>query len=393
MNIIKHNKFLNYFWLILVLALDLFLFKTISVFKKRRNRDAVLFIRLNAIGDAAIWLHSAVNYKNIYKDQKKVLLCNALWADLHILKEIFDEIIPLDMNRFTYNYVYHLRMLMSLSATKYTELINTVFSKDFFTEMSICYHINADKKIGLAGDNANQKTIFKKISNSIYSDIVDSGKTLPVHEFYRNNLLCRHLTGHDAKLESFKNCFLPEKHKIDLPENYCVLFVGAADQYRAWTIENFIEIVHKLQAEYSGRIIICGSKADSGKAEAISAKCKKIIDMTGRTDINDLFIVIVGADFLLSNETSATHIATALDVPNICIAGGGHFNRFVPYPDEFADNISNFPIVVSNKKECFGCNWHCKYADLKKSDAPCILSISIDEVWTAVSYLLRSKID
>ncbi len=47
--------------------------------------------------------------------------------------------------------------------------------------------------------------------------------------------------------------------------------------------------------------------------------------------------MISETELLISNDTSAIHIAAAVGTPFICISNGSHFGRFHPYPPEIFD--------------------------------------------------------
>ena len=81
-----------------------------------------------------------------------------------------------------------------------------------------------------------------------------------------------------------------------------------------------------------------------------------LINLCGSTNLSQLIGVISSARLLLSNETSAIHIAAATSTPSVCLLGGGHFGRFVPYPSSAP---MPHPIPVYYSMPCFNCNWQC----------------------------------
>lgn len=66
--------------------------------KESREDNAILVIRLDAIGDCILWLDQAKEYKNAFPKQKLVLLCNSLWLEL-AQSLPFDEIISFDRKK------------------------------------------------------------------------------------------------------------------------------------------------------------------------------------------------------------------------------------------------------------------------------------------------------
>jgi ADP-heptose:LPS heptosyltransferase len=112
--------------------------------------------------------------------------------------------------------------------------------------------------------------------------------------------------------------------------------------------------------------------------------------MTGKTNLIELAVIIKGARFLVGNETSAIHFAAAVSTPSLCILGGGHYARFMPY--EIESKIERpLPLPIIHQMDCFGCNWQCRYPYKKGGPVPCIENISVDEVFTAFQALIKKS--
>ena len=62
----------------------------------------------------------------------------------------------------------------------------------------------------------------------------------------------------------------------------------------------------------------------------------------------------------VDERTSAMNIAAACGVAAVCILGGGHYGRFMPYEVEQADGRP-LPRAIIHQMSCFGCNWQCIY--------------------------------
>ena len=58
----------------------------------------------------------------------------------------------------------------------------------------------------------------------------------------------------------------------------------------------------------------------------------------------------MNASLIIGNETGLTHLGYLSGVPTVCILGGGHFSRFLPWK-EFDDIVK----CVYNKMDCFQC--------------------------------------
>ncbi|HEX8022976.1 glycosyltransferase family 9 protein, partial [Mucilaginibacter sp.] len=109
-----------------------------------------------------------------------------------------------------------------------------------------------------------------------------------------------------------------------------------------------------LNAKTKITVTIAGSPADSYLASEIISNSKSeaiIEDKTGKTNLVELVELINNADLLISNDTSAIHIAASTQTVAICISNGNHFGRFIPYPSNIANHIHAFyPIDDFNNK-------------------------------------------
>ena len=110
------------------------------------------------------------------------------------------------------------------------------------------------------------------------------------------------------------------------------------------------------------------------------------INLVDKTTLTELIEIIRLARILISNDTSAIHIAAGVDTQSVCILGGGHYGRFLPYPDSI-EGIK--PAIVINKMSCFGCNWHCKFTNNTSLPYPCISGIEEDSVFETIENIIE----
>ena len=90
----------------------------------------------------------------------------------------------------------------------------------------------------------------------------------------------------------------------------------------------------------------------------------------------------------ISSDTGAVFLSSAVGTLSVYNLGGGHFFRFVPYPD--LPGQTNYLKTVYHKMPCYGCNWVCIFPIIVGKPTPCIANISVDAVWKQVRPLLTS---
>ncbi len=101
-------------------------------------------------------------------------------------------------------------------------------------------------------------------------------------------------------------------------------------------------------------------------------------DVTVATDLPTMEFIrrIAAARGVVTVESAAAHLATALDKPAVIIIGGGHFGWFAPWGDGKRQRW------VANELDCFGCNWICRYPTVR-----CLADLPAAVVGTALQTL------
>src|SRR5262249_7622719 len=120
--------------------------------------------------------------------------------------------------------------------------------------------------------------------------------------------------------------------------DFVVLAPGANSPYRIWPSRHFAKVANRIASSTSFRIVLTGTPSERSQTAAVAAACgPKPIDLTGKLDLEALIRVLAESKLILTNETGTAHLGAALRVPTICVVGGGHFARYVPYPSEAQD--------------------------------------------------------
>ena len=121
----------------------------------------------------------------------------------------------------------------------------------------------------------------------------------------------------------------------------------------------------------------------------MAAARSPLLNWVGRTTLPGLAAVLAHAELLVGNETSAIHIAAAVGTPAVCIVGGGHYGRFMPYLVE--EDGRPLPVAAVHRMGCFHCDWRCVYHPPKGTPVPCIEKVEVEDVWAAVRVALAES--
>ena len=233
---------------------------------------------------------------------------------------------------------------------------------------------------------SNRNWLKKIISDHWYTELMPAS-TKKMTELERNSEFFQKFS---KKPHQFSYPMISSKGLASTKEwenlHYYVLFPGVSSFLRQWPMENFAEIATRIYYESGLTGILDGGPNEKLFAESIQGLTDAPLEWVG-TKLSELPVLLKHSQFVISSETSAVHIAAAVNTHVICILGGAYYGRFLPYP-ELPEKYF-FLETVSYSMPCYGCNGECIYPLKKNEPAPCITNISVDAVWEKVKSLLE----
>lgn len=355
----------------------------------KEEHQSLMLVRLDVIGDFILWLDSAKAYRVIYPNKRIVLYANASWAELAKQFNYWDEVVSIDMVRLRADELYRIKTFFKIRRRGFSVAVQPTYSREYMGDM-LTRASSAIIRVGYDCDLCNILPEEKKIADHWYTVMIQSSST-PVMELIRNAEFVRQLG--DASFisgapEIAPLLDLPENLKFDLP--YIVIFPGASWEPKMWPAKKFAELINKLKTEHSIEILLCGGGAEYDL-------CQKIIDesniaahnLAGLTKLQELVEIIRNANLVVANDTSAIHIAAATKTYAVCLLGGGHFGRFLPYQFELKRDDKQ-PKYLIHRMDCYGCNWNCIHTQSLIETVPCIGNISVEQVYVACTKLIEN---
>jgi ADP-heptose:LPS heptosyltransferase len=354
------------------------------------DHKRVLVVKLDAIGDFILWLDVAKELRRVYPQNEYVitLLGNRHWTDLAKTLNYFDEVWAIDRPSFFAQPAKYCELLERLLSVTFDVVLHPVYSREFLFGDLFVWASNARQKIGMQGDCTNLNCWQKRLGDCRYTELISGSGELE-RELEHNALLLRRLGLPDFKVGVPDLSRSMESFFLNLPQNYYVVVAGASVSFRKWPASNFVALIERIHMLTGMSVVLCGVQSEEKLGKTLEGGTSvPLINLTGRTSILELVSVISGAQFIVGNETGGLHIAAALGVPSVCIMGGGHFGRFMPYSLDIVSK-KQLPIPVFQQMECFGCNWECIYSILEDRAAPCVENISLELVYSAVIKLIE----
>lgn len=342
----------------IVSAVDLLIIRVRNRKSKIQNRTTVL-VRLDAIGDFVMWLDVAKEFKK-NSAGRVVLVCNQVCGDIARSTGYFDEVIGVNYGklRHTSQIKYRWSMHGLLKNVKAEKAVQCTYSKEIFSDM-VMSAIEANEKITMDSPKPILSRWTYRFTRPIYQRVIDTPKE-HIMEIHRNAVF----TG--GLLEKKIRSGVPFIKKIEVAqskvpaEKYFVLFLGASEQERMWPVERFVETaekLHEMKGYESLKCCLCGGKEEAYLGDIFVEKYflkNNVINAMGQTSLLELIEIIRGAEFIITNDTSAVHFAAAVNTMAFCIWGPWEYGRFLPYEVEQKED-RKLPVVCYHEMKCRNC--------------------------------------
>ena len=320
--------------------------------RQRNNAksDSIVLIRLDRIGDFVMSYSVFQEYRQYYTNRRIILICNSACLQIAELFGVFDEIIPIDLDRFKFDIGYQKRISKEIKSIRCQIAIQMVCNRNIYMEY-ISSIVRARMKYALSGEIKPRALLFDLI---VYSSVVKLDDYF-CFDIRKNFLLFNHVTGRNIK--SYQGQ-IDNNSNSRLGFDYVILAIGGSFNAKKLEIKKYAEAINYLIRNTKYRFILLGGLEDEDQLNEFwneiidSERC---ISCVGKTTIIDCFNYISGAKFIISNDTSFVHIAVLYNIPSIVVAGDYDRNRFLPYDLEEYDDSRNYPEVIKHEMDCGGC--------------------------------------
>ena len=384
-------------FLIIIKSILFYLFDSLALWKvpspQLNELELVFLIRQDAIGDFVMWLDTAKEYRNIFPpDKYKIVLAgNKIWCDLAEELPYWDEILFLDVKQFKTFSGYRWILLRKIRSFGAQIAIQPTFSREFYHGDSLVRASKATRKISSVGDMGNRNWLKKFIADSWHTELIPVS-TRPMTELERNSEFFSGLSNY-SHITGYPQLDIPELWLSSewKEKTFYILVPGTSGAVagKEWPPAFFSDLATKVFRQTGWEGLICEAKQEHSLGEQILKQCDAPLqNLCGQTTLVELAGLLSQSRLTISNDTGVVYLSSAVGTKSVCIVGGGHFGRFVPYPD--LPGQTNNLKEVFHKMPCYGCNWKCIYPINEGEPAPCIANVNVDAVWGEVISLLSS---
>ena len=341
------------------------IYKQIIKFKKEGiKKKTVLFFNNGQMGDLLVssvifendeLLNQSFNYYFLIKEEYSKILKNYTGSI---------NIITYDYEKYRKSFFYKVKFIKNINNLRIKYYYNLCADRGVLTEEFSSF-VDAEIRICLNKGTNSLDKYLQKYFNKFYKVLLFDEN---INEYEKNFLVmkqCLLMYDNPTRTISINEKKIFKESKSIKP--YIAIAPFTSNMYRNRGIERYKELIIKLSKEYD--IILLGEKKDENKIK-ISNKSKRIINLIGKTTLNEAGKIIANCMLYIGNDSGLTHVAFKLDKPIIALIGGGRWNRFFPY----YNNTDN-KLFLSYEMKCFNCGWLCDYDEMY-----CLTKIDIDKI-------------
>jgi lipopolysaccharide heptosyltransferase II len=148
---------------------------------------------------------------------------------------------------------------------------------------------------------------------------------------------------------------------------------------RQWPVQNYIELIKRLQKEALGKIVLTGGTQEKELVAGIVSKLEIEPSVAVGWDLSETIALVKKFKVLVCGNTGVMHIAAAVKTPVVALHGPTDPGKWGPWGEQHT--------VLAAKSPCSPCLYlGFEYAC---HDYPCMATITVDEVYQAVVKYLK----
>jgi heptosyltransferase-2 len=103
-------------------------------------------------------------------------------------------------------------------------------------------------------------------------------------------------------------------------DNLIAIHPWTSDPIKQWPLVHFLELIKKMVKEFNLKILIIGGEEQILTSQQLFKDLgKNVIDLTGRTTLKELAVLLERCKLLISGDSGPNHLAGAVGVPVIAI--------------------------------------------------------------------------
>ncbi len=333
----------------------------------------ILIIRLSSLGDVILSSFVVRLVRNAFPNSTVDFLVASEFAEVFKYNPRITNLIVYDKSK---PFLYHICNTLSIINPKNYDVIIDLQNN----LRSWVYSLGKSSTIF----RFKKRRLFKLLTVTFKKR---AGDIRPIPVLYANSFptLERYDDGLGLELWTTKDIseYLPHNRNFNLNHIQRVAIAPGAKHFsKRLPLEKFIALVDLLQSNFSAEIYLIGGKEDQHICQSIAQRFRNVSNFAGKLSVVDTAELLDTVDFVISNDSSAVHIASARRRPVIQIFGSTvpEFG-FIPFR-------TPFKIVENNSVNCRPCTHYGK-SYCPKKHFRCMNEIAPEHIFDAVLELTK----
>lgn len=333
--------------------------------------DKILIRGTNWIGDAIMTIPAVNSIRATYPRAHIAVLVKTWVADIYRLFSAADEVIPYEQKYDNASGVLRLAQLLKKRKFAAAILLQNAIEAAIMSwaaRIPIRAGYNSDGRgILLTHSVKRSPEIFKLHQTDYYLEMVRALGCVSVgKEMHLETKI------NPADAQSILQQYIPGGKKE-------IVGIAPGATYgpaKRWFPARFAYVADKIAA-LGFRIILLGGKSDRNTAEEVRRLANAdLINLAGKTDLNEAAHLISQCRLMLSNDSGLMHVAGALNIPTIALFGST--NPVTTSP------VGSHSVVIRREVSCSPC-----LKETCPTDFRCMDLIAAEDVWQVAQKLLR----
>ncbi len=157
---------------------------------------------------------------------------------------------------------------------------------------------------------------------------------------------------------------------------------GATHFTKQYPAKYYSQLIDIMINKFNAQVILLGNEYEKSLTIQIANNCKnKILDLSGKTGIMEMAIIIKNSDLFISGDCGPMHIAGALNKPQIAIFGSTHPKLgFTP--------INPNLVIIQKELSCRPCTLHGR-DNCPKGHFKCMMDIKPEEIFEKIESIVK----
>jgi len=354
--------------------------KTLAVYKETHEEKRILVMKLSALGDLILITPSLRLLRRRWPKAFIALLVDEPFYEVALTLPFVDEVLVTHRSKTTGGFKRSLKILKTIKQARFD--ISIDFQNIPRTHL-LSYLAGIPKRLGY------ERGLFGFLLTSRTQGHKDALSPIQ-HQFRVLRYLGLGVGHQDETLEL--NSSPKAKIAVDQllgPESdrsLDVIFsLSASHKWptKNWDLENYVTLGRQIQDSYKGiRFILIGTDREKKLAKKFQKSLgdKDVVNLTGKTSINEMGEVIRRSRIVIAPDSAPLHMAAAFKRPAIGLFGPTRADRHAPPNPK--------QTLFQKKVDCGPC--YSRECVTKTHE--CMKLITPNEVFLAVKQLLNDKI-